>query len=176
VDQNTLIAKSFLRKGVLWNGLMDTQCEVWRPLADRNWLDHEVTAAKEALRAASKHKLEKLPCWQKFKIQRKGTNKKSKEIEDIRMAIVDIQDSGSIPLVLATSGMMGRCPPSWGQPANPTSQDVMGKVHMLEEVLSSHMEQQKKQMEKLGQEMAGMRASGPKAPTFNGLSVDQGCM
>ena len=48
--------------------------------------------------------------------------------------------------------MMGRCPPAWGQPATSTTQDVMGKVHMLEEVMTSHMELQRKQMEKLSQE------------------------
>ena len=82
-----------------------------------------------------------------------------------------------MPLVLASSGMMGRCPPAWGQPATSTTQDVMGKVHMLEEVMSSHMEIQRKQMEKLSQEIATIRGTGaiPKivAPTLApGLTVD----
>ena len=47
---------------------------------------------------------------------------------------------------------------------NPDSQEVMGKVHMLEEVMSSFMEQQKKQMEKLTNEVASVRAVGSKPP------------
>ena len=81
-----------------------------------------------------------------FKTKRQ---KKEKEIEDIRKAIVALQNSNSMPLILASSGMMRRCPPACGQPATSTIQDVMGKVHMLEEVMNSHLEIQRKQMDKL---------------------------
>ena len=115
------------KKGVVMSGLVawvevqiDTQgCDIWRPLAERNWLEGEVTAAKEALRAVCGPDL--LTLYPDFKTNRQGTNKKSKEIEDIMKAIVALQNNNIMPLVVASSGMMGRCPSSWRQPANSTS-------------------------------------------------------
>ena len=166
------------KKGIVISGLvawievqMGTEgCDIWRALAERNWVDSEVTLAKEALAGACGHLLETLV--PEFKTRRQ---KKEKEIEDIRKAIVALKANNSMPLVLASSGMMTRCPPAWGQPATATTQDVMGKVHMLEEVMSSHMELQRKQMEILSQEVAGLKASGtlPKVPpVFPSISVD----
>ena len=57
------------KKGVVMSGLVawievqiDTQggCDIWRPIADRNWLDSEVTAAKEALKEVCGEELLKL--------------------------------------------------------------------------------------------------------------------
>ena len=41
---------------------IDTQggCDIWRPIAERNWLDSEVTAAKEALKEVCGEELLKL--------------------------------------------------------------------------------------------------------------------
>ena len=166
------------QQGIVISGLvawmevqMDTEgCEVWRSLAERNWLEGEVTQAKEALKSACGHLLETLV--PEFKTNRQ---KLSLAIEDIRKAIVALKANNSMPLVLASSGMMGRCPPAWGQPATSTTQDVMGKVHMLEEVMTSHMELQRKQMEKLSLEIAAVRGTGaiPKLPTLGPrVSVD----
>ena len=166
------------QKGVVISGLvawmevqMDTEgCDIWRALAERNWQESEVTQAKEALKAACGPQLETLV--PEFKTNRQ---KKEKEIEDIRKAIVALQANNIMPLVLASSGMMGRCPPAWGQPATSTTQDVMSKVHMLEEVMTSHMEQQRKQMDRLSQEIATVRGTGtiPKIPkVLPRISVD----
>ena len=81
-------------KGVVISGLvawmevqMDTEgCEVWRALVERNWLEAEVNQAKEALKAACGPLLETLV--PEFKTKRQ---KKDKEIEDIRKAIVALQ-------------------------------------------------------------------------------------
>ena len=164
-------------KGVVISGLvawmevqMDTEgCEIWRALAERNWLEGEVSQAKEALKAACGPLLETLV--PEFKTNRQ---KKEKEIEDSRKAIFALQKNNSMPLVLASSRMMKRCPPAWGQPATSTTQDVMGKVHMLEEVMTSHMELQRKQMEKLSQEIAYVRGTGAikKTTTMPSISVD----
>ena len=81
-------------------------------------------------------------------------------------AIVALQNSNNMPLVIASSGMLGRCPSSWGQPDTPTSEDLMGKVHMLEEVMSSFMGQQRKQMELLTNEVASSKLVAPKTPAF----------
>ena len=151
------------KNGIVISGLvawmevqMDTEgCEIWRGLAERNWSETEVNHAKEALKAACGPLLETLV--PDFKTKRQ---KKEKEIEDIRKAIVALQNSNSMPLVLASSGMMRRCPPAWGQPATSTIQDVMGKVHMLEEVMNSHLEIQRKQMDKLSQDIMSMRGPG----------------
>jgi hypothetical protein len=86
------------RKGIVVSGLVawievqiDTQgCDVWRPLAERNWQEGEVTAAKEALRSVCGQEL--LTLYSEFKTNRQGNNKKSKEIEDIMKAIVALQN------------------------------------------------------------------------------------
>ena len=151
---------------VAWmEGQMDTEgCEIWRGLVERNWSETEVSQAKEALKAACGPLLETLV--PDFKTKRQ---KKEKEIEDIRKAIVALQNSNSMPLILASSGMMRRCPPAWGQPATSTIQDVMGKVHMLEEVMNSHLETQRKQMDKLSQDITSLRGTGA-ARTVQGQS------
>ena len=53
--------------------------EVWRPLAERNWLEGEVTAAKDAIKAVCGQEL--LTLYPDFKTNRQGANKKIKEIE-----------------------------------------------------------------------------------------------
>ena len=165
------------KNGVVISGLvawmevqMNTEgCDIWRGLAERNWLDSEVTHAKEALSSACGDVLTTLV--PEFKTRRQ---KKEKEIEDIRKAIVALQINNRMPLVLASTGMMKRCPPAWGQPATATTQDVMGKVHMLEEVMTNHMEQQRKQMESLSQQITAMRGTGtlPKIPGKPDLAID----
>ena len=160
------------KNGIVISGLvawmevqMDTEgCEIWRGLVERNWSETEVSQAKEALKAACGPLLETLV--PDFKTKRQ---KKEKEIEDIRKAIVALQNSNSMPLILASSGMMRRCPPAWGQPATSTIQDVMGKVHMLEEVMNSHLETQRKQMDKLSQDITSLRGTGA-ARTVQGQS------
>ena len=50
-----------------------------------------------------------------FKTNRKkGPGKKALELEDIRKAIVALGAAGEMPLVMATSSQMLRCPQSWG--------------------------------------------------------------
>ena len=86
------------QKGILLSGLvawievqLDKQGnEVWKPLAERNWLDHEVTAAKEALKEVCGEQLKILV--PEFKTKRSGQNKKTKEIDDIIAAIKALQD------------------------------------------------------------------------------------
>ena len=154
--------REFGKKGVVISSLIawmetqvDQECDVWRPLAERNWIESEVSQAKEALKAACGPILDNLV--PDFSTKRK---KKEKEIEDIRKAIVALQNNNSMPLVLASSGMMGRCPPSWGQPSAATSQDIMGKIHMLEKVMTDHMECQRKQMDQLGLEISSIKNNG----------------
>ena len=88
-----------------------------------------------------------LNLYPEFKTNRQGGNKKTKELDDIVKAIQALQINNKMPLVIASSGMMGRCPSSWGQPENPSCQDIMGKFQMVEEILSNFMEQQKRQMD-----------------------------
>ena len=91
------------KKGVVLSGLVawievqiDTLgCDVWRPLAERNWLEPEVTAAKEALREVCGEEL--LTLVPEFKTNRLGGNKKSKEIEDIMKAVVALQNNNIMP-------------------------------------------------------------------------------
>ena len=67
--------------------------------------------------------------------------------------------------------MMGRCPSSWSQPENPSCQDIMGKFQMVEEILSNFMDQQKRQMDILNNEVASIKLAGPKASMINSSCV-----
>ena len=69
-----------------------------------------------------------------------------------------------MPLLLASSDQMVRCPQSWGVPATATAQDVMGRVIMLEKVMVDNMQSQKEHMELLRQEMLVTRRSEPRTP------------
>ena len=51
-----------------------------------------------------------------------------------------------MPLVMATSSQMQRCPQSWGVPETATVQDVMGKVMELEKAMADNIECQRQQM------------------------------
>ena len=102
-----------------------------------------------------------------MKTNRQGGNKKTKELDDIGKAIQALQINNKMPLVIASSGMMGRCPSSWGQPENPSCQDIMGKFQMVEEILSNFMDQQKRQMDILNNEVASIKLAGPKASMIN---------
>ena len=56
-----------------------------------------------------------------FKINRSGQNKKSKELEDIRKALVVLREKNQMPLILATANQILKCPQSWGVPESPIS-------------------------------------------------------
>ena len=78
-----------------------------------------------------------------------------------------------MPLVLATSGQMVRCPQSWGVPETATVQDVMGKVIMLEKVMSDNIKSQQEHMNLLRQEILTVKACESKTPTFPGIRVTE---
>lgn len=149
---------------VTWVGAqLDTQSnDAWKSLAERSFLDNEVTAAKEALKNAKGAVLENL--YPEFKTKRSGGGKKSKEIEDIEKALVTLQGAGEMPLVLASSSQMVRCPQSWGVPPTATVQDVMGKVIMLEQAMENNIKSQKEHLELLREEMIATRRTEPKTP------------
>ena len=99
-----------------------------------------------------------------FKTRRQGANKKNAEIDDIRKALVALQAAHEMPLLLACSDQLVRCPQSWGVPVTATVQDLMGKVIMLEQVVASNTESQKEQMNILRQEVTAVRRSEPVTP------------
>ena len=99
--------------------------EIWKSMAERCFSEDEVTAAKEALKNAKGEVLKELV--QDFKVKRKGAGKKVAEIDDIKKALLALEAAKDMPLILATSLQMTRCPQSWGVPDNATNQDVMGK-------------------------------------------------
>ena len=118
---------------VTWIGAqVDTQTsDAWKSLAMRCFQEGEVTAAKDALKGARGKELESLVI--DFKKNRQGLGKKEKEIDDIKDAIVALKAAGKMPLILASSDQMVRCPQSWGVPATATVQDVMGESHHVGE-------------------------------------------
>ena len=66
-----------------------------------------MSAAKDALKSAREEVLEGLVS--DFKTKRQVAGRKAAELEDIRKAIVALQDAGEMPLILATSTQMTRC-------------------------------------------------------------------
>ena len=167
----------FGQKGIVISGIVtwieaqiDTQVtDAWKSLAERCLLEGEVTAAKDALKNASGQVLETLV--PEFKKKRSGEGKKVKEIDDIRKAILALRTASEMPLVLASSAQMVRCPQSWGVPPTATVQDLMGKVIMLEQVVSNNMESQKEQMEMLRLEVTVSRKSELKTPSFPEIMI-----
>ena len=45
-----------------------------------------------------------------FKINKSGQNKKSRELEDIRKALVVLREKNQMPLILATANHILKCP------------------------------------------------------------------
>ena len=163
----------FGEKGVVISGLvawmeaqMDTQgSDIWLSLAERCFQDSEVSAAKEALKLASGTALEALVT--DFNKNRKGENKKVKELDDIKRAVLALREAGKMPLVMATSKQLTRCPQSWGVPDSPSSQDIMGKISYLEKAMADSIEQQKEQFKQIRAELAPLKASQiPKSPSI----------
>ena len=111
----------FGNKGVVISGVVTWMVaqigthgtDVWRSLAERCFSDKEVTAAKDALKEAKGTVLENLV--HDFKVKRQGGAKKTAELDDIRKAIIALESAGELPLVMATSDQMTRCPQSWGR-------------------------------------------------------------
>ena len=156
------LLEDYKLKGVVISGVVtwvaaqiDTQTtDAWKSLAERCFRDSEISEGKEALKLARGAVLETLV--PEFKLNRKGgsnVSKKAAEIEDIRKALVALQSAGEMPLVIASSGQMVRCPQSWGVPESTTLQDVMGKVIMLEQVMTDSIKNQKESMEELKKEV-----------------------
>jgi hypothetical protein len=164
----------FGQKGVVISGIVtwisaqiDTQTtDAWKSLADFCLLEEEVTAAKEALRNASGDVLAILVT--EFKTKRSGVGKKVTEID----ALVALHAANEMPLVLASSAQMVRCPQSWGVPATATVQDLMGKVIMLEQVVSNNIESQKEQMEQMREELVAVKRNEARTPSFTQIVLN----
>ena len=157
---------------VTWIGAqIDTQTnDAWMALAERSFKDNEISEGKEALRLVKGDVLENLVT--DFKLNRKGGSKKEREIDDIRKALLALQAAGDMPLVMASSGQMVRCPQSWGVPLAATVQDVMGKVIMLEQVMADSMKSQKENMQVLREELQASRRVEPRTPSFPEIRIN----
>ena len=147
--------------------------DIWQPLAERCFSYVEVTAAKDALVKAGGVALKGHPNIK----NRNGGNvnpKKETEIDDIKKIILFLRDEGKMPLVLASSDQMTRCPQSWGIPTVPTTQDMVGKIAELEKAMSDNMESQREQMHLVRSELAALRSGGPpRTPTFPRITLDK---
>ena len=168
----TLKMGQFGQKGVVIRGVVTWivaqigthGTEIWKPLAERCFSEVEVTAAKEALKNARGDVIN--PLVKDFKVRRQCGGKKASELDDIKNAVVALEAAGEIPLVMATSEQMTRCPQSWGVPTTATVQDVMGKVLELEKAMSDSMELQREQMAQLKVDMVTARSEEVRAPNY----------
>ena len=77
-----------------------------------------------------------------------------------------LKSAGSMPLVLASSGQMVKCPPA------ATTQDVMGRMIMVEKALADNLERQKIQMEHIMQELQAVRKAEPSTPSFPRIIIN----
>ena len=122
---------------------------IWKQVAEQSWNDDEVSAAKAALANAGGERITQLAPG--MGVNRKSVpGRRSKEIKDIIDGITALEESDSMPLVLASSGQMRRCPQSLGSVSpNANMGDLTTKVVALEETLKKFMESSKEQMESL---------------------------
>ena len=122
---------------------------IWKQVAEQNWNDEEITEAKNALAAAGGEKLVQLAPG--MGVNRKSVpGRKVKEIKDIIDGITALEECNSMPLVLASSGQMRRCPQSLGSVGpNANMGDLTTKVVALEDTLKKFMESSKQQIESL---------------------------
>ena len=95
------------------------------------------------------------------------------EIDDIKNAIEALQSAGEMPLVLASSGQMVRCPQSWGVPDTSTVQDVMGKVIMLEQEMANNIDLQKSQMKEMKELLSSKKSEPLKNPSFPEIRITE---
>ena len=107
----------------------------------------------------------------RFKTNRSGPNKKSKELDDIKKAIGALTQANQMPLVLATAQQMLRCPQSWGVPESPTSQDVMGNIYHLEKALIDSIELHKDQTNQVKDEIVSLKTLIPKSTSVPTVTI-----
>ena len=126
---------------------------LWKQHAETSWSDEGVSNAKNALLTAGGERLIQLVPG--MGIDRKNiTGTRIKEVNDIIDAITALEESNTMPLVLASSEQLGRCPQSQGSIGPNTSMgDVMTKVMSIEESLSKFMDSSRQQMETMTSEL-----------------------
>lgn len=125
---------------------------IWREAAIQGWSVEEVTEAKGQLSVAMGPKLmsELKTKDKEFKLDRKGSDKNPKqslEFNDIITMLVFLSEKLMMPLILASSDQLQRCPQIMGSVSpNVSMGEMFTKMQALETVLAGHLKENREQM------------------------------
>ena len=164
------------KNGIVISGLVswlniqrDTNAEgIWITVALEQFNPDEVTEAKKAVESVFagdvKGLKEKIP---NYSDRRKaGENKKKTELGDIRDMLKLYETLECMPVILATSEQMKRCPQFWGEQKTEDVAGIIENVKMLKQVMSSYIEGNNQQMAEMRREMSSMMSVRPRSGSF----------
>ena len=161
------------KNGIVISGLVswlniqrDTNAEgIWITVALEQFNPDEVTEATKAVESVFagdvKGLKEKIP---NYSDRRKaGENKKKTELGDIRDMLKLYETLECMPVILATSEQMKRCPQFWGEQKTEDVAGIVENVKMLKQVMTSYIEGNNQQMADMRREMSSMMLVRPRA-------------
>ena len=140
------------KNGVIIDGILvwidiqqkETAPNLWQAQANEYFSELEVLDAKKALwKTCEKHVGIIGP------VVNRKVDKKKATIDDIGKALLKLKENEVLPLLLGSSDMMKRAPCFNTCPSSADSSDVLARVKVLEDSLSSYMKLQTDEMKKL---------------------------
>lgn len=122
-------------------------------MAVQNWKKDEITGTKKALREAGGQEL--MDAVPDMRTNRQdGYAKSEKELKDIIRAVDYLTENRKMPLVLATAGQLQCNPKSLGSIEPGASMcELVSKVSAMENCMTNYMENNKKQLSNLEEEL-----------------------
>ena len=126
-------------------------------IAEQHWTEEEVTAARSALMAAGGTERLLGLVNGLTKTRSKGNSSKMEtEIKDIINIVTKLEDMKEMPLVLACSGQINRCPSARGSidsKTSDTTEGLISRMMSMEETMTKFMSTTTTQFDKLFTEM-----------------------
>ena len=140
-------------RGIAINGILvwidiqqkSTPENIWMAQAESHFADPEIDIARSSLWKAANDKKALIG----EMIAHKTPGKTHKNLVDITKAMKILKEKSMLPLLLATSDMMKKCPAYHCDKGDTNAVDVMSKVKVLEESMDNFMKQQGEQMRNL---------------------------
>ena len=131
--------------------------DIWKKIAEQSWKNEEVTAAREAIKAAAGEKLEILvPGMTKTRTEKGKDSKKKKELDDIIESVIKLQENLVMPLVIASSDQILRNPAARGsidKSTTDTPEGLVSRMMNMEEVMVKFIDNTAAQMACLSTEV-----------------------
>jgi hypothetical protein len=126
---------------------------IWRKIAEEHWAEEEVTAAKTALvAAAGEERVKGLVPGLKNRTNWVNNTKMNKEIQDIIDIVTKLENGKIMPLVLASSDQIRRCPGARGSIDSrtpDTNKGLISRMISMEETMAKFMTTTASQLENL---------------------------